>query len=115
MLAAANQVPLWAALLIGLGGGVIGTLVAQGLERGAEMRTRMLQAADDYLSAAIAAERAAEDLKNAFGATPRPAAALVCGCRNLRFSRPQAKLSDLHAALSAHAGPHESAREPTAS
>ena len=59
---AANEVPVWAALLAGLGGGVLGTLIAQGHERGKEMRTRMLQAADDYLSAAIRTEQAATDL-----------------------------------------------------
>ena len=59
---AANEVPVWAALLVGLGGGVLGTLIAQGHERGKEMRTRMLQAADDYLSAAIRTEQAAKEL-----------------------------------------------------
>src|SRR6266508_697141 len=50
---AASNVPLWAALLVGLGGGVFGTLVGTLLtishERGAEFRTRMLTAADDFL------------------------------------------------------------------
>jgi hypothetical protein len=50
---AASNVPLWAALLVGLGGGVFGTLVGTLLtishERSAEFRTRMLTAADDFL------------------------------------------------------------------
>jgi hypothetical protein len=61
MLTAASQVPLWAAIVIGLGGGVIGTLVAQWLQRGAEMRTRMLETADEFISAGIAAERAVRE------------------------------------------------------
>ena len=53
---AASDVPLWGALLVGLAGGVLGTLVGTLLtishERGAEFRTRMLSAADDFLRAA---------------------------------------------------------------
>jgi hypothetical protein len=53
---AASDVPLWSALLVGLAGGVLGTLVGTLLtishERGAEFRTRMLSAADDFLRTA---------------------------------------------------------------
>lgn len=48
---AAGEVPLWATLLIGLAGGIIGTLATIGHERGAEFRTRMLTAADEFLQA----------------------------------------------------------------
>ena len=50
---AASDVPLWAALLTGLAGGVLGTLFTIGHERGAEFRTRMLTAADEFLQALI--------------------------------------------------------------
>ena len=50
---AATDVPLWAALLTGLAGGVLGTLFTIGHERGAEFRTRMLTAADEFLQALI--------------------------------------------------------------
>jgi hypothetical protein len=48
---AASEVPLWATLLVGLAGGIIGTLATVSHERGAEFRTRMLTAADEYLQA----------------------------------------------------------------
>ncbi len=46
---AATDVPLWATLLIGLAGGVLGTLFTIGHERGAEFRTKMLPLADEFL------------------------------------------------------------------
>jgi hypothetical protein len=46
---AASDVPLWAALVIGLGGGVLGTILTINNDRGAEFRTRMLTAADEFL------------------------------------------------------------------
>jgi hypothetical protein len=42
------DVPLWAAILIGLGSGVIGTLARIAYDRNAEIRNRMIQAADDF-------------------------------------------------------------------
>jgi hypothetical protein len=62
---AASDVPLWAALLVGLGGGVLGTLLTVSHERGAEMRTRMLDAADDYVHGSMQMANAARDLKYA--------------------------------------------------
>jgi hypothetical protein len=57
----ATDVPLWAALLTGLAGGVLGTLFTIGHERGAEFRTRMLTAADEFLQAlSRAVDRAGE-------------------------------------------------------
>ncbi len=63
---AATEVPLWGTLLIGLVGGVLGTLVGTALtishERGAEFRTRMLTAADEFLQTAGISFRRATDL-----------------------------------------------------
>jgi hypothetical protein len=50
---AATDVPLWAAILIGLGGGVLAALVRIVYDRGAEFRTRQLDATDDYLRIAL--------------------------------------------------------------
>ena len=49
---AAASVPLWAAALIGLGGGVLAVLVRIVHDRGAEFRTRQIEAADHYLTTA---------------------------------------------------------------
>ena len=49
MLAAATTVPLWATVLIGLVGGVLGALVGSISERSKERRTRMLDAANDFI------------------------------------------------------------------
>lgn len=51
--------PLWAAIVIGLGSGVLGTLVSVRHQRGAELRTRMLDAAAEFLQAAEGMRRAA--------------------------------------------------------
>src|SRR5207249_2925961 len=48
-----SVMPVWAAILIGLGSGLLGVLVRIAYERGAEMRSRQIQAADDFLSAAV--------------------------------------------------------------
>jgi hypothetical protein len=70
-----RMVPLWAAILVGLASGALGTLLVIGHERGAEIRTRMLDAADDYhqalfematgiqgLSLALEAERPSQEV-----------------------------------------------------
>jgi hypothetical protein len=49
---ASTSVPLWAAILIALGGGVLAVLVRIAYERGAEFRTRQIEAADEYLAVA---------------------------------------------------------------
>jgi hypothetical protein len=46
-----SSVPLWAALLIGLGGGLVGTIARIGYERTAELRTRMIVASDEFSTA----------------------------------------------------------------
>jgi hypothetical protein len=46
------MVPLWAAILIGLGSGLIGTVARISYERTAELRTRMIEA-DDGFSASV--------------------------------------------------------------
>ena len=63
------ETPLWVTLVVGLGAGVLGSLLTTTLrirhEREADFRSRMLEAADDFVSAAMSAvDRAAEhDLK----------------------------------------------------
>jgi hypothetical protein len=52
---------VWAAILIGLGGGVIGTLLSISHQRGAEFRTRQLDAAANFLESAEALRRAARN------------------------------------------------------
>lgn len=42
--------PTWAAVLIALGGGIFGVLVRIAHDRGAELRSRMLDAADEFLA-----------------------------------------------------------------
>jgi len=44
------DVPLWAAILIGLGSGLVATITRISYERTAELRTRMIQAADEFLT-----------------------------------------------------------------
>lgn len=50
--------PVWAAILVGVGSGLLsglaGTLLTITHERGAEMRTRMLTAAEEFIRAAEA-------------------------------------------------------------
>jgi hypothetical protein len=52
-------IPTWAAILIGLGGGVLGSLLTTLLtithERAAELRSHMLKAADEFSTGAITA------------------------------------------------------------
>lgn len=60
-------VPLWAAILIGVSSGLLATLVRIGHERGAEFRTRMLNAAEGFLSAA---DRASGELRTPKLPTP---------------------------------------------
>jgi hypothetical protein len=48
-------VPLWAAILIGLTGGLVGVLARISNDRGAELRGRMLEAADEFIATAIPA------------------------------------------------------------
>lgn len=48
-------VPTWAAILIALTGGLIGVLARISHDRGAELRGRMLAAADEFLAASIPA------------------------------------------------------------
>jgi hypothetical protein len=55
--------PVWAAIIVGLGSGLAGSIVSTLLtishERGAEFRGRMLQAAEDFLRQAETTRRAA--------------------------------------------------------
>jgi hypothetical protein len=55
-------VPLWAAILIGLGSGLVATITRISYERTAELRTRMIQAADEFLTGGA---RATAALRNA--------------------------------------------------
>jgi hypothetical protein len=66
------MVPLWATLLVGLGGGMLGTLLTIGHERGAELRTRMLTAADAYLQANMQMAAGVRGLRIALEAPTRP-------------------------------------------
>jgi hypothetical protein len=63
-------IPLWATLLIGFGAGVAGTLLTLVQQRGAEMRTRQLEAADEYLTESIRSGLAARDLREALSSNP---------------------------------------------
>jgi hypothetical protein len=60
-------VPTWAAILVGvasgLGSGLVGTLLTIGHQRGAEMRTRMLTAAEEFVRAAEACRKAIRDAR----------------------------------------------------
>jgi hypothetical protein len=77
---AASDVPLWAAIVIGFGSGLAGTVTRIAYERTAELRSRMITGADDFSTAAadaLAAVNAgvrtlAEDLR---GLTERFSAA----------------------------------------
>jgi hypothetical protein len=44
--------PVWAAIIIGLGSGTVGTLLSISHQRGAEFRTRMLEAAVEFVGTA---------------------------------------------------------------
>jgi hypothetical protein len=66
------MVPLWATILVGLAGTVLGTLLNIGHERGREMRTRMVGAADDCLQALFELATGVRDLKLAIDAGARP-------------------------------------------
>lgn len=48
-------VPIWTAVLIALGGGIFGVLVRIAHDRGAELRSRMLEAADEFLATSTSA------------------------------------------------------------
>jgi GNAT superfamily N-acetyltransferase len=60
-------VPTWAAILVGvasgLGSGLVGTLLTIGHERAAEMRTRLLTAAEEFVRAAEACRKAIRDAR----------------------------------------------------
>lgn len=56
--------PTWAVVLIGLGAGLLGTLARASYERNAELRTRMLDAADDFSTGTM---RALQQARNAAG------------------------------------------------
>jgi hypothetical protein len=60
----------WATLLLGFGAGVLATLVTIVHQRGAEMRTRQIGAADEYLSESIRSGQAARDLRQALSSSP---------------------------------------------
>jgi hypothetical protein len=67
--------PLWATIVIAVSstllGGLLGTLATIRHERGAEFRTRMLAAADDFLQAAGECTRLLGDVDRALKAEPR--------------------------------------------
>jgi hypothetical protein len=59
--------PSWAvAVIVGLASGLLGTLATIGHERGAEFRTRMLAAADDFLQATARCGVWVTDARTAF-------------------------------------------------
>jgi hypothetical protein len=66
------DVPLWAALLIGLGGGLIATFARISYERTAELRNRMIQAADDFSTSVFRALSAMRDSLDAAADTEEP-------------------------------------------
>jgi hypothetical protein len=59
--------PEWAvAIVVGLASGLLGTLLTIGHERGAEFRTRMLEAADGFLNVAAACYELMTDVRKSF-------------------------------------------------
>src|SRR5262249_47675924 len=60
---AATTVPIWATLLTGLAGGVLGALITTVSNRGEERRTRMLDAADDFLLKSTQMSNSARDIE----------------------------------------------------
>ena len=62
MLAASPQVPLWAAVLIGLFGGVVAVIVRIGYDRGVEFRNRQADSADAYLKLVMENNRVISDV-----------------------------------------------------
>ena len=66
------MVPLWAAIVVGFLSGTLGTLLTIGHQRGAEIRTRMVEAADDYLQAVFELINGIRNLRLALEASVRP-------------------------------------------
>jgi hypothetical protein len=58
----ASDVPLWAAILIGLGGGGLAVFARIAYERGVEFRTRQIAAADEYIVTLGRTMKACRDL-----------------------------------------------------
>lgn len=56
--------PVWAAILLALGSGIFGTLATITHQRGAEFRTRMIEAADDLVAAATEAAVVARNISH---------------------------------------------------
>jgi hypothetical protein len=84
---ATSDVPLWGALLIGLAGGVLGALFTIRRERGAEFRTRMLHAADDFLEALTASSRHVVDVRNMLANEKRPDSEVDAALRRVEVAR----------------------------
>lgn len=70
--------PVWAAILIALGSGLLGTLLTISHERGAEFRTRQLTSAEDFLRGA---EKIRQALRRPLSADPDEALARIRDAR----------------------------------